>query len=37
MYTDAAKTTGHDDHLRVVDLVQLVDQALAPAPVATGR
>jgi Fe-S oxidoreductase/nitrate reductase gamma subunit len=37
MYTDAAKTTGHDDRLRVVDLVQLVDQALAPAPVATGR
>ena len=27
MYTDAAKTTGHDDRLRVVDVVQLVDEA----------
>ncbi|HXZ98712.1 MAG TPA: (Fe-S)-binding protein [Candidatus Binatia bacterium] len=27
MYSDAVKTTGHDDRLRVVDLVQLVEQA----------
>jgi Fe-S oxidoreductase/nitrate reductase gamma subunit len=34
MYTDAAKTTGHDDRLRVVDVVQLVEEALVPAPLA---
>lgn len=34
MYTDAAKTTGHDDRLRVVDILQLVEEALAPAPLA---
>lgn len=28
MYTEAVKTTGHDDRLQVVDLVQLVDQAV---------
>ncbi|MEX2268234.1 MAG: (Fe-S)-binding protein, partial [Acidimicrobiia bacterium] len=27
MYTDAAKTTGHDDRLRVIDVIQLVDEA----------
>ena len=32
MYTDAAKTTGHDDHLKVVDVVQLVEEALLPSP-----
>ncbi len=34
MYTDAAKTTGHDDHLKVVDVVQLVEEALVPSPLA---
>jgi Fe-S oxidoreductase/nitrate reductase gamma subunit len=28
MYTDAAKTTGHDEQLRVVDLVDLVEEAV---------
>lgn len=37
MYTDAAKTTGHDDRLRVVDVVQLVDEALAPVPLAAAE
>jgi Fe-S oxidoreductase/nitrate reductase gamma subunit len=32
MYSDAAKTTGHDDRLRVVDVVQLVEEALAVSP-----
>jgi len=32
MYSDAAKTTGHDDRLRVVDVVQLVEEALVAAP-----
>jgi Fe-S oxidoreductase len=27
MYTDAAKTTGHDATLAVVDVIQLVDEA----------
>lgn len=34
MYSDAAKTTGYDDRLRVVDLVQLVAEALERARVA---
>ncbi len=35
MYSDAAKTTGHDDHLRVVDVVELVAEAArVAAPVA---
>ncbi len=33
MYSDAAKTTGHDEGLAVVDLVQLVDRALVREPV----
>ncbi len=33
MYTDAAKTTGNDGRLEVVDVVQLVQQALAGEPV----
>lgn len=33
MYTDAAKTTGNDDRISVVDLIQLVDRARrSPAP-----
>jgi Fe-S oxidoreductase/nitrate reductase gamma subunit len=33
MYTDAAKTTGHDDRLAVVDIIQLVDEAMVrPEP-----
>jgi Fe-S oxidoreductase len=35
MYSDAAKTTGHDEGLAVVDLVQLVEEAAVPAPLAT--
>ena len=31
MYTDAAKMTGHDDHLRVIDVIQLVDEARVPS------
>ncbi len=31
MYTDAAKTTGHDDRLQVVDVIQLVDEARVTA------
>jgi Fe-S oxidoreductase/nitrate reductase gamma subunit len=31
MYTDAAKTTGHDDRLQVVDVIQLVDEARVAA------
>jgi hypothetical protein len=27
MYSDAAKTTGHDATLQVVDVIQLVDEA----------
>jgi Fe-S oxidoreductase len=27
MYSDAAKTTGHDDRLQVVDLIDLVEEA----------
>jgi Fe-S oxidoreductase len=34
MYTDAAKTTGHDDHLAVVDVVELVAEALVASPLA---
>ena len=34
MYSDAAKTTGHDDRLRVMDLVQLVEEALVSSPLA---
>jgi hypothetical protein len=30
MYTDAAKTVGCDDRLRVADIAQLLDQALHP-------
>jgi Fe-S oxidoreductase len=36
MYSDAVGTTGHEDRLQVVDLVQLVDEA-ARRPVAGGR
>jgi Fe-S oxidoreductase len=28
MYTDAAKTTGHEEQLAVVDIAQLVERAL---------
>ena len=35
MYSDAAKTTGHDEGLAVVDLVQLVEEAVVAAPLAT--
>jgi len=31
MYTDAAKTTGHDSRLQVVDVIQLVDEARVTA------
>jgi len=31
MYTDAAKTTGNEEHIQVIDLIQLVDQARRPA------
>ncbi|MFV1990726.1 MAG: (Fe-S)-binding protein, partial [Acidimicrobiales bacterium] len=31
MYTDAAKTTGHDSHIEVLDVIQLVAEALSPA------
>jgi Fe-S oxidoreductase/nitrate reductase gamma subunit len=36
MYSDAAKTTGHEATLRVLDLVQLVEEALVPEEVAAG-
>lgn len=33
MYTDAVKTTGNEERIQVVDLIQLVDQARrSPAP-----
>ena len=32
MYTDAVKTTGNEERITVIDLVQLVDQARRPAP-----
>ncbi|MGE5288575.1 MAG: (Fe-S)-binding protein [Micromonosporaceae bacterium] len=33
MYTDAVKTTGNEEHIQVVDLIQLVDRARrSPAP-----
>ncbi|HUZ56941.1 MAG TPA: (Fe-S)-binding protein [Streptosporangiaceae bacterium] len=32
MYTDAVKTTGNDDRITVIDLIQLVDRARRPAP-----
>ena len=32
MYTDAVKTTGSEERITVIDLVQLVDQARRPAP-----
>ncbi|MGH9003726.1 MAG: (Fe-S)-binding protein, partial [Acidimicrobiia bacterium] len=32
MYTDAAKTTGHDDGMAVRDIIQLVDEALIRQP-----
>lgn len=34
MYTDAAKTTGHAETMAVLDVVQLLDEALAPAALA---
>jgi Fe-S oxidoreductase/nitrate reductase gamma subunit len=36
MYSDAAKTTGHDQRLSVVDVVQLVEEAMARPKVAVG-
>ena len=36
MYTDAAKTTGHDGRLSVVDVIQLVDEAFVREPVGVG-
>lgn len=33
MYSDAVKTTGHEDRLEVVDIVQLLDRALTGVPV----
>ncbi|MDH3192842.1 MAG: heterodisulfide reductase-related iron-sulfur binding cluster [Acidimicrobiia bacterium] len=36
MYTDAAKTTGHDEQIAVVDIIQLVDEALSPLATAAG-
>src|SRR5579875_215965 len=36
MYSDAAKTTGHDATLKVVDLVQLVEEAMVPAEAAAA-
>ncbi len=30
MYTDAAKTTGHDSHIEVLDVIQLVAEAVSP-------
>ena len=32
MYTDAVKTTGSEDRITVIDLIQLVDRARRPAP-----
>lgn len=37
MYSDAAKTTGHDDRLRVVDVVQLVEEVLAASPLVAAQ
>jgi Fe-S oxidoreductase/nitrate reductase gamma subunit len=36
MYTDAAKTTGHDSSLAVLDVVQLVDEAFVREPASVG-
>jgi Fe-S oxidoreductase/nitrate reductase gamma subunit len=36
MYSDAVKTTGHDDRMSVVDIIELVDEALAAQPVVAG-
>jgi Fe-S oxidoreductase len=36
MYTDAAKTTGHDDRLRVLDVIELIDEAVSPEPALVG-
>jgi Fe-S oxidoreductase len=33
MYSDAVKTTGHEDRLQVVDVAQLVEQAMTGVPV----
>jgi Fe-S oxidoreductase len=37
MYSDAVKTTGHDNHMQVVDLVQLVEQAARRSALDNGR
>ncbi|HKY75527.1 MAG TPA: (Fe-S)-binding protein [Acidimicrobiia bacterium] len=37
MYTDAAKTTGHEDTMAVVDIVQLLDAALDREALAARR
>ncbi|HEV3364708.1 MAG TPA: (Fe-S)-binding protein, partial [Acidimicrobiia bacterium] len=37
MYTDAAKTTGHEDTMAVVDVVQLLDAALDRETLAARR
>jgi hypothetical protein len=31
MYSDAVKTTGSEDRITVIDLIQLVDRARRPA------
>lgn len=36
MYSDAAKTTGHDDHLSVRDITLLVAEAMEPVPEGAG-
>lgn len=36
MYSDAVKTTGHEADMTVIDLVELVAEALEPAPVAVA-
>lgn len=36
MYTDAAKTTGHEDQLAVVDIAQLIERALDTEGVLVG-
>ena len=37
MYSDAVRTTGHQDRLQVVDLVQLVDQAVRRPAAGLGK
>jgi Fe-S oxidoreductase len=36
MYSDAVKTTGHEDRLTVVDIVSLVAEAQTRAPLSAG-